>query len=683
MRLFLLLFVLFSGRLLFAQNTLPPDTLQTLSVTPVTVSAARFESQDHRLPYAISLIQQDQIQKGQAKRSLQESLVALPGLFSMNSDNFSQDLRISIRGFGARSAFGIRGIRLLVDGIPESTPDGTADVDNIDAGALQRIEILRGATAGLYGNASGGVLNVTTEDPTVQPFGEVQTVAGSFGFRRIQAKSGFSTGKLGTFVSVSHNQATGYRAQSAMQQTTLNVKMRYLLGEKTQLRLLVNYGNSPYARDPGGLTEAQAAANRQQARAANVQFDAGEKVQQGRVGLVAEQRFSEKHSLKMTGFVTARAFNNRLAFNNGGWVAFDRLFGGGSAVWRFSTPKYRAQTGVEHNNQRDNRQRFNNLNGIQGPQTFDQTERYNSTGVFWAQEYAPIKKLIVSATTRLDALRLRAQDHFLSDGDQSGSRAYNRFNPMIGVVFMPSDRLSFYSNVANNFETPTLNELSANPSNLGGFNPDLKPQESVNAEAGVKMRINKKINFDVALFQIDLQNELVAYQLASAPGRTFFRNAGKSRRKGLELALNARISKGLILNLNYTYSDFRYEDYTVQGTRFDGNRQPAQPRTLAFGALQWGHSSGFYAVAQVQYQSSLYVSDLNTLKAPGYTLCALRSGFTLKRKKGQIEPFAGANNIFHTAYYNNILINAVGDRFFEPAADFATFYAGVRVRIGS
>jgi iron complex outermembrane receptor protein len=237
--------------------------------------------------------------------------------------------------------------------------------------------------------------------------------------------------------------------------------------------------------------------------------------------------------------------------------------------------------------------------------------------------------------------------------------------------------------VASNFETPTLNELSANPSNLGGFNPDLKPQESVNAEAGVKMRISPKINFDVALFQIDLQNELVAYQLASAPGRTFFRNAGKSRRKGLELALNARISKGLMLNLNYTYSDFRYEDYTVQGTRFDGNRQPAQPRTLAFGALQWGHSSGFYAVAQVQYQSSLYVSDLNTLKAPGHTLCALRSGFTLKRKKGQIEPFAGANNIFHTAYYNNILINAVGDRFFEPAADFATFYGGIRVRIGS
>jgi len=665
---------------LVAQTT-SSDTLRSVEVAPVTVSAARFESKDNRLPYAVSIANQYQIQKGQAQRSLQESLVMLPGVFSMNADNFSQDLRISIRGFGARSAFGIRGVRLLVDGIPESTPDGTADVDNVDAGALQRIELLRGAAAGLYGNASGGVLNLTTEDPTVQPFGEVQTVVGSFGFRRIQAKSGFSVGKLGTFISLSHNQAEGYRPQSDMQQTTLNLKMRYLLTEKTKIQLLVNYGNSLYAHDPGGLTLAQTTTNRQQARAANVQFDAGETVAQGRAGLVLEQRFSEKHTLKLTAFATTRSFSNRLAFNNGGWVAFGRVYGGGSAIWHFKTQKYRAQIGTDINNQRDQRQRFNNIDGKKGAQTFDQTERYNSTGIFGIQEYMPFKKWIVSASTRLDILRLRANDHFQSDGDQSGTRAYNRFNPMMGVVFLPTSAISVYGNIASNFETPTLNELSANPSNLGGFNPDLKPQESVNVELGTKIRFNDKVSIDLAFFQIDLRNELVAYQLATAPGRTFFRNAGKSRRQGIETALNLSFTKGLALTLHYTYADFRYRQYELQGVRLDGHRQLAQPRSVVYGALQWAHTSGFYVIAQVQYQSSMYVHDLQQVKTDGYTLGSMRGGITLKRKKWQIEPFAGANNIFHAAYFNNILINAVGDRFFEPAPDFATFYSGIKVRL--
>lgn len=675
----LLLLVSLYGQL-FAQDQTPQDTLRTLDIAPVTVTASRFEATNNRLPFAISVLNKSQIQRAQAQLSLNESLVAVPGVFTLNPDNFSQDLRISIRGFGARAAFGIRGIRLFVDGLPESTPDGQADVDNVDAGALQRMELLRGASAGLYGNASGGVLNFSTEEPSKQAFAESQAILGSFGFQRYQLKTGFMAGKLGVFASASQNRMEGYRAQSAMQQTTLNLKLRYQLSEDTRLSLLVNYGNSPYAEDAGGLTSEQVLTDRRQARAANVQFDAGEEVSQGRVGLVFEKRFSAKHSLTARTFLTNRDFANRLAFQGGGWVEFQRSFGGLGITYAYTSGKYRSQLGVEWNDQRDDRQRYNNDNGQRGNQTFDQVEKFRSTGAFWLNELALGQKLTLTAATRYDALRLSADDAFLSDGNQSGEQNFDRFNPSFGAVFVASKWANLYANVASNFETPTLTELSANPSNLGGFNPDLKPQRSLNYELGTKLLVNDRLGLDIALFQINLQDELVPYQLASAPGRTFFRNAGKSLRKGIEAALNLRLEEGLYLTLNYTYSDFSYQDYTANGTSFAGNAQPAVPKHHLFGILQWAHHSGFFIAAQARSISRVFVNDANNATADANTLASLRAGHAFPLgKHWRIEPFAGINNIFGAEYTGNILLNAVGNRFYEPGVAQASYYGGLKL----
>lgn len=665
---------------LFAQEQTPQDTLRTLDIAPITVSASRFEAQYNRLPFAISILNKSQIQRAQAQLSLNESLVALPGVFTLNPDNFSQDLRISIRGFGARSAFGIRGIRLFVDGLPESTPDGQADVDNVDAGALQRIELLRGASAGLYGNASGGVLNLSTEEPSKQSFVETQALLGSFGFQRYQVKTGFMAGKLGVFASASQNQQEGYRAQSSMKQTTLNLKLRYQLSADTKLSLLFNYGNSPYAQDPGGLTAEQVQADRRQARAANVQFNGGEEVSQGRVGLVFEKQFSAKHRLSARGFITNRDFANRLAFQGGGWVEFQRSFGGLGVTYAYTSGSYRSQVGLEWNDQNDDRQRYNNDNGKRGTMTLDQLESFRSIGAFWLNELAVGKKLTLTAATRYDALQLSADDAFLSDGNQSGKNNFNRFNPSVGAVLVASKWANIYANLASNFETPTLTELSANPNNLGGFNPDLQPQRSLNYELGTKLLVNDRLSFDLALFQINLQDELVPYQLASAPGRTFFRNAGKSLRRGLEAAMNLRIEEGLYLSVNYTYSDFSYQEYAANGTRFDGNIQPAVPKHHLFSVLQWAHRSGFFVAAQVRTISSTFVNDANTASAEAFTMASARAGHAFHLGKlWRIEPFAGINNIFGTEYTGNILLNAVGNRFYEPGVAQATYYGGLKL----
>ena len=680
MRCYLLLLFVSLHFFLFAQEQTPQDTLRTLDIAPITVSASRFEAQYNSLPFAISVLNKSQIQRAQAQLSLNESLVAVPGVFTLNPDNFSQDLRISIRGFGARAAFGIRGIRLFVDGLPESTPDGQADVDNVDAGALQRMELLRGASAGLYGNASGGVLNFSTEEPSKKAFAESQAILGSFGFQRYQVKTGFMAGKLGVFASASQNRMEGYRAQSAMQQTTLNLKLRYQLSDNTRLSLLLNYGKSPYAEDAGGLTSEQVSADRRQARAANVQFNAGEEVTQGRIGLVFEKQFSTKHSLSARTFLTNRDFANRLAFQGGGWVEFQRSFGGVGITYAYTSGPYRSQVGLEWNDQQDDRQRYNNDNGKRGNQTFDQIEKFRSTGAFWLNELALGKKLTLTAATRYDALRLSSDDVFLSDGNQSGEQNFDRFNPSVGAVFVANKWANIYANVASNFETPTLTELSANPNNLGGFNPDLKPQRSLNYELGTKLLINDRLGLDLALFQINLQDELVPYQLATAPGRTFFRNAGKSLRKGIEAALNLRLEEGLYLTLNYTYSDFSYQDYTANGTSFAGNAQPAVPKHHLFSILQWAHRSGFFIAAQARSISKVFVNDANSATAAGSTLASMRVGHTFQLgKQWRIEPFAGINNIFGTEYTGNILLNAVGNRFYEPGVAQATYYGGVKL----
>jgi iron complex outermembrane receptor protein len=683
----------------FVQNSLAQnaqiDTLRPLDISPVIVTASRLEMPTTRSAYAVTILDRDRLQRGQAQLSLQESLVSLPGVFSINADNFAQDLRIAVRGFGARAAFGIRGLRLFVDGLPESTPDGQADVDNLDVGALQKLEILRGASAGLYGNAAGGIINLATEEPTAKPFFEAQAVGGSFGFKRIQAKTGLTLGKIGLFGSLSHNQMAGYRQKSAMRQTIANLKCRYQLSPSARLSLLLNYGYSPLAEDAGGLTAEQVAADRRQARLQNVQFNTGESVEQFRTGLVFEKKWTDKHSLKIRGFMTQRDFDNRLAFTSGGWVEFDRLFGGGGVAYTFKTQKYQSQIGFDLDNQADDRRRFNNGNGQKGNLTLEQTETFRSLGLFWLHEWQPIDRLSLTAAMRLDRIKLSVKDKFLNDGDQSGGQTFNPLNPSFGFSYRvlslsaekmqnrpTSKGLFLYGNMATNFETPTLNELSANPTNLGGFNPDLKPQTSVNYELGLKGDVAAKLQASLAVFQINLRNELVPYQITNQIGRTFFRNAGQSTRRGIEVAAMTQILRGLFLTTNYTYSDFRYKNYEVNAVRFDGKYQPALPKHLIFSELRYAYRDRLWAVVQMRAVSRLYVNDANTVSEAPYTTLALRFAYTLKFDWGQVEPFFGADNLLNASFSNNLLINAVGNRFFEPAANFARVYGGLKCRIG-
>ena len=366
------------------------DSIAEYSLTPITVKATRFNTKDIQSPLALTVVSKNFIQRGQAQLSVNESLNSVPGLFALNPNNFAQDLRVSIRGFGARAAFGIRGVKVLVDGIPESTPDGQAQVDNLSLGVLNSIEVIRGPASSLYGNASGGVISFTTEDPNPTPFIEARVLAGSYGLQQYQLKTGQQKGKFSYLLHGAHVQTNGYRVNSGMKNTILNGKLGIQINTQDKLTILLNYGNSPQADDPGGINLDQVETDRRSARAQNVSFQGGETVEQIRAGIVYDKVLPKKGALQFKAYHTFRDFANRLPFEFGGIVAFKRNFSGIGINYTkestLSTKTHRLKAGIEVENQSDDRQRFLNLSGLKGDQTLDQNESFLNLGVFLTQE---------------------------------------------------------------------------------------------------------------------------------------------------------------------------------------------------------------------------------------------------------------------------------------------------------
>lgn len=657
------------------------DTTEIYELSPVTVQAARFGTEDIQTPLAVTALSQSFIQRGQSQLSVNESLDAVPGLFALNANNFAQDLRVSIRGFGARAAFGIRGVKVLVDGLPESTPDGQAQVDNLDLGVLQNIEVVRGPTSGLYGNASGGVISFTTQNPTPTPFWEARLAFGSYGLQQYQLKTGHQREKFGYVVHGVYTSTDGYRDNSGLQNTILNGKFNIQLNNKSDLQILANYANSPQADDPGGINLEQAQADRRSARDRNLSFMGGEEIEQSRLGLIYTNNLADDQQLKFKTWISTRDFANRLPFGFGGIVEFDRVFTGFTANYQmdkslFGLP-YRLQIGLDIQNQADDRLRFVNSDGVKGDLTLDQKEEFLGFGAYLLQELSLAEQLTALLSLRYDAIRLKATDNFLSNGDQSGESNLSNFNPTFGLVYSASSTFNLYGNISTNFETPTLNELSNNPSGLGGFNPDLGPQEATNYELGAKGIIANKLRYELALFAINVKNEIVSFELEAFPDRDFFRNAGSTDRRGVEASFIYNITKGLNAFLNYTYSDFKYDDFL----NFDGNFLPGIPKHNTFFALNYTRPQGLFGSLQIRSIGELFAKDDNTVTVDGFTVVNVKLGYQQQFDNWHIEPFFGVNNLLGTEYFDNIRINAFGSRFYEPAPT-ANFYAGAKVYFG-
>ncbi|MEM9403941.1 MAG: TonB-dependent receptor [Pseudomonadota bacterium] len=642
----------------------------------IVVTADRQGKALRDIARSISVVNQSRIQDATQQLALDEALATVPGLYMQNRYNFAQDLRVSLRGFGARSAFGIRGVKVIVDGIPETLPDGQAGVDSIDLGSTRRIEVLRGPSSSLYGNASGGVIAIETERGPETPFIEGRFAAGDYGYEKYQLKTGGQAGALDYLFNVSTQELEGYRANSFAEGTLVNTRFGYQITENDRLAVTFNHTDQPTSDDPGGIDAAQAAADPRSARDRNVLFDTGEALDQQRLGLVYTMN-RDAGDLTLRNYYVWRDFANKLPFTGGGAVDLDRFFYGFGAQYtlgRALPDGLDLTLGFDIERQDDERQRFDNDEGVIGALGFDQNEQVDANGFYLQASYELSDSVGLSAGLRYDDITFDINDNFTADGDDSGEVSFDQISPSIGLHVDVGNGMVF-GNYSRSFETPTTTEL-ANPDGSGGFNQALDPQVADNFEIGWKTGTAQSY-FEVAVFRINLEDELIPFELPAFQGRTFFANAGESTRTGIETAYSWTGESGFGFDVSYTWSDFEFDDFTDDnGNDFSGNQLPGLPEQFGYLGLRYQNDRGLNVVWDNTYSGELFANNANTVEVSSYLVSSLRASYEFTNGDWRVQPFIGVNNLFDEEYNSNIRINAFGGRYFEPAPD-RNIYAGV------
>jgi iron complex outermembrane receptor protein len=668
------------------------DTTAT-RLPPVVVEVGRgTHGSSLDLPFAVSVQTPDSTRPGQRHLSLDEALWLVPGLTVSNRNNPSQDPRIAIRGFGARSAFGVRGIRVLRDGLPLTLPDGQTPVDYLDLESVGRVEVIRGSASSLYGNAGGGVVDIRTSDPLPVPVsGEVRLWTGAFGSRRIVAKSGGTAGALSYQGNVVRTESDGYRDYSRQRMTNGFARMS-LDGDRGSYALEWLGVNTPLAQNPGALTRAQFEADPRMADPLSIRKAARKTVIQSQLGLTA-RRGGTRGEVEASAYAGTRSLLNPLTF---GIVDVGRATSGGNV--RATLPlsllgmEHRLTAGTELQLQNDLRLNYTNCNDIppltvptatcssltteRGSVTLNQREIISSIGLYVRDELQLGERITLTGAARADAVRFEVKDRLISatNPDDSGHRLLDAMSPMVGLLVRLFPLHSAYANISSAFETPTATELGNQPSGAAGINRELQPQRSTTYEIGVKGVRQSGWQYNAALFATSVHDELIPYDIPGGGGRRFFRNAGRTSRRGVELGTGLTLG-ALDLGGAYTYANYRFVDFTVDTAHYAGNHIPGIPRQTFQATATVRNFFGTF-VTEATLADGMFVSDANLESAPGYAIVNARLVTGASMGLSAAEVTFGAQNLFNTRYVSSVSVNAAGGKFYEPGSQ-RSIYVGV------
>lgn len=652
------------------------ESSSATELAPLVITSPRSSERWLSTPAAVSVVQASAV-PGEQSLALDSLLVQVPGVFSQNRYNLAQGLRPAIRGFGARGNFGVRGLRVLVDGAPLTMPDGQTELDGLDLGLVERIEVLRGPAAVLYGNAAGGVLAITTREPPSEPYSLFDLSAGGLGYQRARSEIGGSQGNLGGLLAFNHSSLEGYREQGRGETNNLTGKLRWY-GAAGRLGLNFNAIDNR-AEDPGGLTAAEVDADRRQAAPNNLRFNADEQITQQRLALVWDGYASGADEYQLRSYLGQREFANRLGFTAAGQTTFARDFAGLGGQYTHHRQLFgrahRITSGFDLEAQQDDRRRYDNLLGARGQLRLQQDETASSQGLFIEDQISLTDNWQATLGARYDQVRLAVDDAYTADGrDDSGSRRLADWNYSAGLSYRLTPRQSAYARLASSFETPTVNEL-ANPQG-GGFNSALQPAQAFSRELGIKGEW-PRLRYELALYQIDLDDELLAFSLPAQPGRNFYRNAGESRRQGLELSLDWQFAEAWRWSVAYAYNRYHFQQYRTALNDFSGQRVPGIPSQTLYSELAYERAGGYVRVG-VNALSGFYANDANSVAVPGYALFNLRVGKRFAFGEQSLEPYLGVDNLLGREYFDNIRSNDANARYFEPGPG-RTLYAGLRL----
>jgi len=633
-----------------------------------------------------------------------EYLAGIPGLQARDRQNYAQDEQISIRGFGARSTFGVRGVRLYTDGIPATMPDGQGQVSHFNLDSAERIEVLRGPFSALYGNSSGGVIQVFTADGSDPPEVDLGLAGGSYGTWRGSANARGTSGNFGYNLDVTHFQTDGYRDHSRAKRESGNAKLSWKIGEGGKLTVLANTLSLPGAQDPLGLTRAQFESDPSGVAAVAEQFNTRKSVHQNQGGAIYDQDLGGGNSLRVLGYYGHRDVEQYLAIpasaqanplHSGGVVDLGSDYGGTDARWtwqgQLAGRAFEVAAGIAWDRQQQHRRGYENFVGdelgVRGALRRNEDDTVSDFDQYAQATWHFADAWSLTAGLRHSSVKFDSVDHYVTtkNPDDSGRVDYGATTPVAGLLWRAADWANAYASYGRGFETPTFNELGYRADGGGGLAFNLVPSRSRNGELGIKLRPGRDIEANVAVFRADTRDELAV--ATNVGGRTTYQNIGKARRDGVEAALTWRLAETWRLQLAATWLDatFRSPFLTCSGTPCTtpntpvaaGTRIPGIPKTDLHAALRWGREIGWRASVQGDYVSSVSVNDLGTDAAPGYFVAAFDVGYGVELESGALRTFARLDNAFDRKYAGSVIVNDGNGRYFEPAPD-RTLMLGVQ-----
>jgi iron complex outermembrane receptor protein len=696
-----------SGALCAAQTPDPapprPTTEQSVTITATRVATPAFD-----VPASLTLVTLSPDTESRTGINISDALTTVPGLLARDRQNYAQDVQISVRGFGARSTFGIRGVRLYVDGIPATMPDGQGQISNVDLGSAAAIEVLRGPFSALYGNSSGGVLQVFTEDGAGAPKVTTSVGGGSNGQQRYEGKVSGAEGPLSYVASISRFKTDGYRDHSAAQRDIQNLKLGLKLGESSKLTLVGNAVQLPSAQDPLGLSRPQLQANPRQAGSSATSYNTRKSLSQTQAGLIWDWRVDADNALRAMVYAGRRETEQFQSIpytsqgspkNPGGVIQLGRDYDGTDVRWttgsHTATQSWSLVGGLAWDKLREHRQGYQNFTGtgtdqvlgVQGALRRDEINDVQDLDPYLQGQWHPTEAWTVDAGVRHSSVRFISHDRYIvgTNPDDSGKVSYAATLPVLGVLYAVRPDVHLYATAGRGFETPTLNELAYRPDpNLTGLNFDLKPARSSNVELGVKARSSAYGDLDVAVFSTRTTNEIVTE--TNVDGRSTYQNATATRRLGLELGWTKQLPADLSAQLTYTLLDAQYIGSFLSCTTTpcaspttpvdSGNRIPGVARNTLFTALNWAPPRGWRAGVEAKALSRVHVNDINSDAAASFVVANVSAGYLLPLGQWQFSAFGRIDDVTNRRYVGSVIVNEGNARYFEPAPG-RTYFAGI------
>lgn len=682
--------------LLFGSVARAQDSATTLK--PVVVTVTRGSGRTILAsPFAISMMRPDSARPGQLHSALDESIALIPGVISVNRSNPSQDPRVSIRGFGSRSAFGVRGIRVLRDGMPITLPDGQTPLDYLSLESVGNVEVLRGSASGLYGNAGGGVIDLHSADPSPARISmQAKQWIGSDALSRSVLAGSGTLGSMTYLGDVSYSSSDGFRDHSSQRATTGFARITTSV-LATDLSFSAMGLVNPLAENPGPLTLDEMTAGRRAADGSSLRRDAKKSVNQIQLGFTGARRFRAVEA-SLSAYGGARSLDNPLTF---AVVEVGRHTWGASGALRGRGGLFGADNsfifGFDLQKQNDLRRNFAVCNDTvpvttptascpipgneRGVVSLDQRELVSSAGIY-ASDAIPLgTRVSLTFGMRGDRVRFDVKDRLITESnpDDSGVRSLASVSPVAGIVGRIASTHALYANMSTAFETPTATELGNHEDGSAGINPDLDPQRSITVEAGIKGWFGGLLRYDASVFRTGVRDELIPFEIPASNGRRYFRNAGRTVRKGMEAGADLTV-RPFTLMAAYTFSHFRFDDYSVAGTDFSGNVIPGIPGNRLQAAARID-GRNLFVVLENETSGKAWLDDANTARASSYSVTGARAGWSFKTVPG-ISVTTGVRNIFDRVYASSLVVNAARGKYFEPAPG-RTFFVGVSIQVES